>query len=110
MLAGQQQHMQQNPPLNPNLFHQQMAAALQMVHQQNQHHQAFSANPNLAANSALMGIMGMRNGLIDYSRMMKIPTSREFSCFGCEFLLKILKRTVVFLFVRKRLLKNIVKF
>lgn len=76
MLANQQQQMP-NAPLNPSLFHQQMAAALQMVHQQNQQHQAFAANPNLAANSALMGIMGMRNGLIDYSRMMKIPTSRE---------------------------------
>lgn len=30
MLASQQQQMQQNPPLNPNIFHQQMAAALQV--------------------------------------------------------------------------------
>src|SRR4051812_15662372 len=79
MLATQQQQMSQHEaPLNPNLFHHQMAAALQMVHEQNQQqHQTFAANQNLAANSALMGLMSLRNGLIDYSRMMKIPTSRK---------------------------------
>jgi hypothetical protein len=75
MIVDQQQMA--TPLLNPSLFHHQMAAALQMVHQQNQQ-QALAANANLAANSALIGLMGMRNGLIDYSRMMKIPASRKY--------------------------------
>lgn len=94
MLASQQQQMsQQGISLNPNLFHHQMAAALQMVHEQNQQqHQAFAANQNLAANSALMGLMSLRNGLIDYSRMIKIPTSRKLFSKNIRFI-RIFRRT-----------------
>ncbi|KAI6177480.1 Protein kinase domain-containing protein [Aphelenchoides bicaudatus] len=82
MLSGQQHQISQNATVNPNLFHHQMAAALQMVHEQNQQHQAFAPNQNLAANSALMG-------LIDYSRMMKIPTSQERRASANEALLSL---------------------
>jgi hypothetical protein len=62
--------------LNQGLFQQQMAAALHLVQQQNQQAQALaSANPNMAGN--LIGLMGLRNGLVDYSRMMRLPTTRK---------------------------------
>ncbi|KAI6215631.1 Protein kinase domain-containing protein [Aphelenchoides besseyi] len=85
-----QQSQQQSHPLNQSHFHQsplQMAAAMQILQEQQQQHaqqthsshqHSFAANnQDMTVNPALLGLMGLRNGLIDYTRMMRIPTSQE---------------------------------